>query len=151
MPRASKSSATLPLAAVGENLLGCRDGGIGCGGAHIGHRLGFGLDDLVLGHLGAAGDEIFHPGLGLGGKALGFGLGAGDDRFGLFFSLAAFALEIGQQRLRFFAQPPGFVELGFDAGLTPVDGVENLAMGAEIERAARGSRERRSRPSFRFP
>ena len=32
--------------------------------------------DLGLGHLGAAGDELFHLGLGLGGDPLGLGLGA---------------------------------------------------------------------------
>ena len=51
-------------------------------------------------------------------EALGFHLGAGDDRFGFFFSLAAFALEIRKQRLSFFAQPARFVELGFDAAVT---------------------------------
>jgi hypothetical protein len=36
-----------------EDLLRRGDGGVSGGGAHVGHRLGLGLGDLGLGHLGA--------------------------------------------------------------------------------------------------
>ena len=53
-------------------------------GADIGRGLGLGLGDLDLGHLGAAGDELFDLRLGFDGHAGGVFLGAGDDalRFG---------------------------------------------------------------------
>ena len=80
MPLAINSPASGPLACCARIRLGGGDRGVGRGGAHVGERLRLGLGDLGLGHLGAAGDEFLDLGLGFGGKPLGLGLGAGDDR-----------------------------------------------------------------------
>ncbi len=116
----------LALGGGGENPLGRGNCGIGRGGSHVGERLRLGLGDFRFRHLGAARDELFHPGLGLGGKPLGLGLGAGDDGLGLAFGLAALALELGEQRLRLLAQPARLVELGLDARLAVIERVEEL-------------------------
>ena len=79
MPRAIRSSATLPLTVSVRIFSAAADGGVGGGGAHVGDRLRLGLRDLGLGHLGAARDELFHLGLGFRGDPLGLGLGALDD------------------------------------------------------------------------
>ena len=92
MPRASRSSATLPFTELGQHLLGGRHGGFRRCRAHVGDRLRFGLRDLGLGHLGAARDELFHLGLRFGRDPLGLGLGALDDRGRLFVGLALLAL-----------------------------------------------------------
>ena len=68
-----------------QDLLGGADGGIGSRGADVGGGLGFGLRDLLLGHPGAAGDEVGELGLGLLREALGLDAGSADDlvRLGL--------------------------------------------------------------------
>src|SRR5208282_1890773 len=134
----------------GQNLLGCGHRSIGRGGAYVGERLGFGLDDLGLRHLGPPGDEIFHFALGLGGETFGLDLGAGNDGRRLGFGLAALALELGEQRLRLLAQPARFVELGFDARLSRIDRVEHLAMGAEIDEQPDKAKKGQSDPVFSF-
>ena len=79
MPLASRSSARGALHRLRQDGGGGRHRGVGGGGADVGQRLGLGERDLALGGLGAAGDEILHLGLGLGGDALGVGLRRGDD------------------------------------------------------------------------
>ena len=132
MPRAIRSSATLPFTS-GEDLLGGRDSGLGRRGTHVGHRLRLGLRDLGLGHLGAARDELFHLGLGLGGDALGLGLGARDDACGLGLGLLLLAPGIGEQLLRLFLQPARLVELGLHALGAIVERVDQQLRHAEID------------------
>ena len=137
MPRAIRSSATLPFTDSVRIFSAAADGGFGGGGAHVGDRLRFGLRDLGLGHLGAARDELFHLGLGFGGDPLGLGLGALDDAGGLGLGLALLALIFGEQLLRLFLQAARFVELGLDA------------LGALVERVESASSARRHRPECR--
>ena len=108
MPWASRSSATLPLAAAARIFSAAATAVSAAADADVGQRLRFGLGDLGLRHLGPPHDELFHPRLGLGGKTLGFGLGAGDNGRGLTFGLTRLALELGQHRLRLpaAAEPP---------------------------------------------
>src|SRR5207249_234436 len=70
------------------------DGG---SGTVVGQRLGLGEGDLALGGLGAAGDEVFHLGLGLDRDAFGFGPGIGDDFLGLALGAGAAGLVFTEQ------------------------------------------------------
>src|SRR6185295_17523683 len=88
------------------------DRGVGGGGADIGQRLGFGERDLALGGLGAAGDEVFHLGLGLGRDALGFGPGVGDDFLGLALRAGAAGLVLAEQLGGLLLETAGVVKLG---------------------------------------
>src|SRR6478672_3845081 len=74
-----------------------RHRGIGGSGTDVSERLRFGERDLALGGLGAAGDEVFHLGLGLGRDALGFGLGVSNDFLGLAFGAGAAGLVFREQ------------------------------------------------------
>ena len=56
MPCSTKDAPCAPPGAGLQHGFGGLDGGVGGGGAHVGGRLGFGLGDLVLRLLGAAGD-----------------------------------------------------------------------------------------------
>jgi hypothetical protein len=73
------------------------------------------LRDLGLRHLGAAGDELLHLGLGLCQHALGLGIRAGQDVGGFAFRIALLALILREQRLRLLLEPQRLVELGLDA------------------------------------
>ena len=111
MPLTMRSSATLPLTVWVKIRLGGGNGGL-CGGrAHVGERLRFGLRDLAFGHLRVPLDELLDLRFCLGGKPLGLGLGAGDDRLRLVFGFLQLALVGGEQGLRFRFEAARLVEL----------------------------------------
>src|SRR6201996_5324074 len=91
------------------------DRGIGRRRTDIGDRLGFGQRNLAFRGLGAAGDEIFHLGLGLGRDALGLGLRAVDDVPGLAFGAGVTGLVFGEQLGGVLLEAAGVVELAPDA------------------------------------
>src|SRR5215813_5364574 len=93
-----------------------RDRGIGGGGADVGKRLRFGERDLAFGGLGAARDEVFHLGLGLGGDSLGFRPCVCDDLLGLTLGAGAAGLVVPQHLGRLVLEAAGVVQLGLDAG-----------------------------------
>ena len=115
MPLASRSSATSPFTDCDRMVEAACDRGIGGGGADIGDRLGLGERDLALGGLGAPRHEVFHLGLGLGGDALGFRPGTGDDFLGLAFGAGAAGLVVRQHLGRLVLEAAGVVEFGLDA------------------------------------
>src|SRR5205823_45912 len=92
-----------------------RHRGIGGCRTNVGDRLRFGECDFALGGLGAAGDEIFHLGLGLGRDALGFDFGVGDDLLGLALGAGTLGLVLGEQRGGLVLEAAGVVEFGLDA------------------------------------
>ena len=63
--------------------------------------------------------------------------------------LAALALEFGEQRLGFLSQPARLIEFAFDAGLTLVERIGELAVHAEIGEQAEKAAGSRGPPSFR--
>ena len=75
MPLAKRSSATWPLTDCDRMVEAAATAALAAAAADIGKRLSFGQRDLALGGLGAAGDKVFHLGLGFGSDALGIGLG----------------------------------------------------------------------------
>ncbi len=138
MPLASRSSAIRALDRLRHDGGGRRHRGIGRGGTDVGQRLGLGQRDLALGGLGAAGDKIFHLGLGLGRDALGLGFRRGDDVLRLALGAGVAGLVLGEQLGGLVLETAGVVELGLDA------------VAAVIERLSApcgGRRNRRIRPS----
>ena len=146
MPCVSRASAVWPFTVCGQHPCRSRHGGVGCGCAYVGDRLCFGLRDLGLGHLGAAGDEVFHPRLGFGGDALGFGLGAGDDLLGFLHRALAPGAILGDQLLRLVLQPAGVIEFGLDASRAMIERLEDLLVHAEIGEAGHQDHERDGGP-----
>ena len=80
-----------------KNGLRGRYRGIGGCGAHVGDSLRLRLLDLLLRKTGVAGDQLFELGLRLCRKALGFRLGAGDDRLRLLLRLLLLAPVSGEE------------------------------------------------------
>ena len=115
MPWLIRSSAVLPFTLVRSTCSAAATAASAAAARTSATACCFGLGDLRLGHLGAAGDEFLDLGLGFGGDTLGVGARAGDDAFGFLLGVAAAALGFGEHCLRLFLQPACLVELGLDA------------------------------------
>ena len=105
-------SAVAPRARAEQNALRGGDGDVGRERTHLADRLGLGLGDLLLGHLGAARHVVLDPLPGLDAERIGLALGLVDDLLDLGFGLARLALVLGEKRLRLLAELARLVELG---------------------------------------
>src|SRR5215470_3595032 len=133
-----------------EDRLRGGNGGFGGGRAHVGQRLSLSLRDLAFRHLCAAGDEFLDLGFGLGGEALGFGLGAGDDRLRLLLGFVLLAPIGGEQGFRLPLEPARLVELGLYAIAARVDALHQRLVHAEIAEHAHEDDEGDGNPEFGF-
>ena len=98
MPLAIRLSAVEPWVDCTRIFSAAVDGGFGGGGTHVGERLGLGLRDLGLRHLGAARDELLDLALRLGGETLGLGPRALDDRHRFLLGLVAASSDTARAR-----------------------------------------------------
>src|ERR1700685_308995 len=65
-------------------------------------------------------------------------------------ALPSFRLNSGENRLRLLPEPHGFVELGLDARLAAIDAVDHPAMGAEVNQQAEKKDKAEGNKIFRF-
>src|ERR1700727_1871848 len=129
---------------------GCGHCGIGGGGADIGKRLSFGERDLALGGLGAAGDKVFHLGLGFGSDALGVDLRRRNDVLGFALGAGALGLVFFEQIGRLLLEAAGIVEFGLDAFAAMIERSQHRSMNADISEYAHQDDEANGDPEFRF-
>ena len=104
-----------------QHLFGRADGCLGRGATHLGERLLLGLGDLGLRHLGAARDKVLELGMRLGGEPLGIGLGAFDNRGGLFLGIRGLRLYSASRACASLLQLGGLVEFRLDARMALVE------------------------------
>src|SRR5690606_24646009 len=94
-----------------QDALGGLGGSLRSRGANLGLGLALGLRDLLLGGLGAAGDEVSQLHFGFRREALGLLIGGGDDLGGLGLGGLALGIVLGEQLLGLLTQATGFRQL----------------------------------------
>ena len=129
----NSSSPGLDVGIVGEKLAGGLDGDVDSAGAHFVDGLALGLCDLLLGDRGAARDIVLGLLVRFAEQHLRLALGRGHDVGGFLLGFLALLLVLGEQRLRFLAQPARLVEVGADLGGAGIERLGDHARHLQID------------------